>query len=228
MDLQSVNRIDGQILTMHNAAHDTEFHAVAVPFVISPQGTYGTLLMAVSLRPTENTMATYRTIFLGFGVGVVLVGALLTRLLMTSTFAPRPSRRVMPVAIVTIIGLALAAGAAFLYRRGTNDDRLSSAEGRVVAVGDDNVRGEHRFVATIDWTDATQRAHAYSANAANASTFTKGERVPLRYDPAHPDDDVHIAGSGGYVIAAAFPGVLALILLFVAVSEWGRLLRRRG
>jgi two-component system OmpR family sensor kinase len=88
MDLQSVNRLDGQILTLHNAAHDTEFHAVAVPFVISPQGTYGTLLMAVSLRPTENTMATYLTIFLGFGVGVVLVGALLTRLLVTTTFAP--------------------------------------------------------------------------------------------------------------------------------------------
>jgi two-component system OmpR family sensor kinase len=88
MDLQSVNRLDGQILALHNAAHDTEFHAVAVPFVISPQGTYGTLLMAVSLRPTENTMATYLTIFLGFGVGVVLVGALLTRLLVTTTFAP--------------------------------------------------------------------------------------------------------------------------------------------
>ncbi|TFD49089.1 HAMP domain-containing protein [Cryobacterium sp. TMT1-2-1] len=88
LDLQTVTRLDGEILTFHSANHDTEFHAVAVPFVISPQGTYGTLLMAVSLKPTENTMATYLTIFLGFGVGVVLVGALLTRLLVTTTFAP--------------------------------------------------------------------------------------------------------------------------------------------
>lgn len=88
MDLQSVNELDGAILTLHNEAHDTTFHAVAVPFVISPQGTYGTLLMAVSLKPTDNTMATYLTIFLGFGLGVVIVGALLTRLLVTTTFAP--------------------------------------------------------------------------------------------------------------------------------------------
>jgi two-component system OmpR family sensor kinase len=88
MDLQSVNSLDGAILTLHNETRDTTFHAVAVPFVISPQGTYGTLLMAVSLKPTENTMATYLTIFLGFGLGVVIVGALLTRLLVTSTFMP--------------------------------------------------------------------------------------------------------------------------------------------
>lgn len=88
LDLQTVTRLDGKTQTFYNANHDTQFHAVAVPFVISPQGTYGTLLMAVSLNPTENTMATYLTIFLGFGVGVVLVGALLTRLLVTTTFAP--------------------------------------------------------------------------------------------------------------------------------------------
>jgi two-component system OmpR family sensor kinase len=59
-----------------------------VPVVISPTGTYGTLVMAVSLRPTENTMATYLTIFLGFGAGVVLIGAMLTRVLVTTTFVP--------------------------------------------------------------------------------------------------------------------------------------------
>ena len=88
LDLQTVTQLDGQIQTLYNDAHDTEFHAVAVPFVINLQGTYGTLLMAVSLKPTENTMATYLTIFLGFGIGVVLVGAQLTRLLVTTTFAP--------------------------------------------------------------------------------------------------------------------------------------------
>ena len=88
LDLKTVMELDGETMTLKDAAHDTEFLAVAVPLVISPQGTLGTLVMAVSLRPTENTMATYLTIFLGFGLGVVLVGALLTRLLVTTTFAP--------------------------------------------------------------------------------------------------------------------------------------------
>ena len=88
VDLQTVTQHDGAIIELQNAARDTTFHAIAVPFVISPQGTYGTMLMAVSLQPTENTMATYLTIFLGFGAGVVLLGALLTRLLVTTTFAP--------------------------------------------------------------------------------------------------------------------------------------------
>jgi two-component system OmpR family sensor kinase len=88
LDLQTVIELDGKTMTLHDAARDTEFLAVAVPLVINAQGTLGTLVMAVSLKPTENTMATYLTIFLGFGLGVVLVGALLTRLLVTTTFAP--------------------------------------------------------------------------------------------------------------------------------------------
>jgi two-component system OmpR family sensor kinase len=88
LDLQTVMELDGKTITLVDSARDTEFLAVAVPLVISPQGTLGTLVMAVSLKPTENTMATYLTIFLGFGLGVVLVGALLTRLLVTTTFAP--------------------------------------------------------------------------------------------------------------------------------------------
>lgn len=88
LNLARAAQLDGRTQTLYDAAHDTAFLAVAVPVVISPQGTYGTLLMAVSLRPTENTMATYLTIFLGFGAGVVLIGAMLTRLLVTTTFAP--------------------------------------------------------------------------------------------------------------------------------------------
>ncbi|MDJ0350684.1 HAMP domain-containing sensor histidine kinase [Cryobacterium sp. PH29-G1] len=88
LDLKRVSQLDGQTQILWNAAHDTEFHAIMVPVVITPTGTYGTLVMAVSLRPTENTMATYLTIFLGFGAGVVLIGAMLTRVLVTTTFVP--------------------------------------------------------------------------------------------------------------------------------------------
>ena len=88
LDLKRVSQLDGQIQSLWDASHDTEFHAIMVPVVITPTGTYGTLVMAVSLRPTENTMATYLTIFLGFGAGVVLIGAMLTRVLVTTTFVP--------------------------------------------------------------------------------------------------------------------------------------------
>jgi two-component system OmpR family sensor kinase len=85
---QTVIDQDGQIFVMWNSAKDVEVHAVAVPVVIDAQGTYGSVLMAVSLKPTETTMAIYLTIFLGFGIGVVILGAMITRLLVTSTFAP--------------------------------------------------------------------------------------------------------------------------------------------
>ncbi|RNE56975.1 sensor histidine kinase [Cryobacterium tepidiphilum] len=88
LDLVSITKLGGRVQSLYNAPHDTEFHAVAVPVTISSQGTLGTLVLAISLAPTENTMATYLTIFLGFGVGVVIVGALLTRLLVTTTFLP--------------------------------------------------------------------------------------------------------------------------------------------
>ncbi|MGO4692060.1 sensor histidine kinase [Glaciibacter sp. 2TAF33] len=88
LDLVSVTELNGQPQSLTNATRDTQFHAVAVPFPITVQGTYGTLVVAVSLQPTENTMAIYLTIFLGFGIGVVIVGALLTRLLVTTTFLP--------------------------------------------------------------------------------------------------------------------------------------------
>ncbi|TFD95202.1 HAMP domain-containing histidine kinase [Cryobacterium lactosi] len=88
LDLPSVISMNGAVQKLSDAEGDTEFHAVAVPFVINSTGTYGTLLMAVSLQSAQNTVNTYLSIFLGFGVGVVLVGAMLTRLLVTTTFAP--------------------------------------------------------------------------------------------------------------------------------------------
>ncbi|POH68661.1 MULTISPECIES: sensor histidine kinase [Cryobacterium] len=88
LDLPSVIAMNGAVQKLSDAEGSTEFHAVAVPFVINSTGTYGTLLMAVSLQSAQNTVNTYLSIFLGFGVGVVLVGAMLTRLLVTTTFAP--------------------------------------------------------------------------------------------------------------------------------------------
>jgi two-component system OmpR family sensor kinase len=78
----------GTILRMHDAGGTTEFHAMTVPISVDSSGTLATALVAVSLRETQNTLATYLSIFLGFGVGVVVLGALITRMLVTTTFAP--------------------------------------------------------------------------------------------------------------------------------------------
>jgi two-component system OmpR family sensor kinase len=88
LDLPSVSRSEGGVQKLFDADGSTEYHAIAVPFLINSSGTYGTLLMAVSMQPTKNTVNTYLSIFLGFGVGVVVLGAMLTRLLVTTTFAP--------------------------------------------------------------------------------------------------------------------------------------------
>ncbi|KZX21295.1 ATP-binding protein [Rathayibacter tanaceti] len=63
-----------------------EYHALST--VYSQGAGYETLLLAVSTRSVDNIMTTYLTIFLGFGVAIVVIGALLTRLLVTTTFAP--------------------------------------------------------------------------------------------------------------------------------------------
>jgi len=88
LDLPSVSSMNGNVQKLYDADGSTEYHAVLVPFVINSTGTYGTLLMAVSMQSAQNTVNTYLSIFLGFGAGVVLLGALLTRVLVTTTFAP--------------------------------------------------------------------------------------------------------------------------------------------
>lgn len=88
LDLQSVSEMTDSTQTLRNPEGDVEFLAVAVPYTVGGQGQLGTVVMAISLEPTEKTMATYLTIFLGFGIGVVIVGAMLTRFLVTRTFLP--------------------------------------------------------------------------------------------------------------------------------------------
>ncbi|AND15901.1 sensor histidine kinase [Rathayibacter tritici] len=63
-----------------------EYHVMSTVFTRGAE--YQTLLLAVSTRSVDNIMTIYLTIFLGFGVAIVVIGALLTRLLVTTTFAP--------------------------------------------------------------------------------------------------------------------------------------------
>ncbi|GAA1809896.1 HAMP domain-containing sensor histidine kinase [Agromyces neolithicus] len=64
------------------------FRAVAALMPADSHGTFVPIVIAISSADTERLLGVYLTIFLGFGLGVVLVGALLTRMLVTSTFTP--------------------------------------------------------------------------------------------------------------------------------------------
>ncbi|PPF78984.1 sensor histidine kinase, partial [Subtercola sp. Z020] len=64
-----------------------QWHAIVRTIGFQDQTT-GTMVIAASLERTESITTTYLSIFLAFSVGVVVLGALLTRLLVTSTFAP--------------------------------------------------------------------------------------------------------------------------------------------
>ena len=64
------------------------FRAVSALLTADQHGNYAPIVIAISSADTERLLAVYLTIFLGFGLGVVLVGALLTRMLVTTTFTP--------------------------------------------------------------------------------------------------------------------------------------------
>ena len=87
MSLATAYVIRGSIQHLHDAT-GTDYHAMVVPISISETGANGTALVAISMRETDNIMTTYLSIFFGFGVGVVILGGLITRMLVTTTFAP--------------------------------------------------------------------------------------------------------------------------------------------
>jgi two-component system OmpR family sensor kinase len=88
MDLLKMTQMSGSIFTVPGTNGATEWRAASMIIPIDSSGNNGTLVIAQSLQETENTTTTYLSIFLAFGIGVVVLGAMLTRLLVTSTFGP--------------------------------------------------------------------------------------------------------------------------------------------
>lgn len=81
--------LDGAIFPVRSSNGRTLFHAIAVPVTFDDAtGTLGTVVVALSTAGVDKLMTTYLSIFLGLGIAIVIVGALLTRFLVTTTFAP--------------------------------------------------------------------------------------------------------------------------------------------
>lgn len=76
------------VYPLDDASGQPTFRAVSAVMTVGQHGEWAPLIIAISSKDTERLLAVYLTIFLGFGLGVVLVGALLTRMLVTSTFTP--------------------------------------------------------------------------------------------------------------------------------------------
>lgn len=76
------------VIQLEDARGAPTYRAVTTLMQADDQGHWAPIIIAISSKDTEQLLAVYLTIFLGFGLGVVLVGALLTRMLVTTTFTP--------------------------------------------------------------------------------------------------------------------------------------------
>ena len=88
MPFHSVIKTGGVPFTVWDKEHDDQWRLVAVPRNIVDSADYVTVVVAVDLRSSDALINQFLVIFLGFGLAVIVLGAALTRLLVTSTFAP--------------------------------------------------------------------------------------------------------------------------------------------
>jgi two-component system OmpR family sensor kinase len=80
--------LDSKIFAVRSSSGRILYHAIAMPVTFSGTGELGTVVVALSTANVERLLTTYLSIFLGFGIAVVILGALLTRFLVTTAFAP--------------------------------------------------------------------------------------------------------------------------------------------
>ncbi|TAL43195.1 MAG: HAMP domain-containing histidine kinase, partial [Salinibacterium sp.] len=75
-------------LTLQNADHTAEWRVLALPAGVAGTGEKASLVVGLNLKNANGIVARYAVIFTFFGLTVVILGGALTRLLVTSTFAP--------------------------------------------------------------------------------------------------------------------------------------------
>jgi two-component system OmpR family sensor kinase len=88
MPFNSVIKADGAPFTVWDNEHDDQWRVIAVPANVVGSANYVTIVVGANLAESNNLIAKFLVIFLGFGLAVIVLGAALTRLLVTSTFAP--------------------------------------------------------------------------------------------------------------------------------------------
>ena len=78
----------GVPFTVRNEDHTSEWRVLAIPGTMLGSNQYYSLIIGLPLDSTNKAIARMFTLFLLFGIVVVVLGAVLTRLLVTSAFGP--------------------------------------------------------------------------------------------------------------------------------------------
>ncbi len=84
----AVRKLDGAPFTVWDSGHTTQWRVVAMPVLEKTTGTFLTVVVGSNLADTNGIINQFLVIFLGFGLSVIVLGAALTRILVTSTFTP--------------------------------------------------------------------------------------------------------------------------------------------
>lgn len=88
LSYSSVVRMEQKPFTVWDSSHDTQWRVVASPRIVDDTGQFLTVVVGQNLDETNGIIGRFLVIFLGFALSVIILGAALTRLLVTSTFAP--------------------------------------------------------------------------------------------------------------------------------------------
>lgn len=88
LSMSSVLEAQGKPTTVWDSTHARQWRVVAFVGNVEGSATNVTVVVGESLDASNATISQFTVIFLGFGLSVVILGAALTRLLVTSTFAP--------------------------------------------------------------------------------------------------------------------------------------------
>ncbi len=88
LDVSIARKQKGVPLTLWNIDHTKQWRVVSAPYEDHETGAVVTLAVGASLGDINGTISQYTAVFLGFALSVVVLGGVLTRILVTATFAP--------------------------------------------------------------------------------------------------------------------------------------------
>lgn len=88
LSVQDAYNTASQVFTLRTEHGDQVFRAVTTLVTVNGSTDYQPVVVAVSMVDSEKLLGAYLAIYLGLGLGVVILGGVLTRMLVTTTFAP--------------------------------------------------------------------------------------------------------------------------------------------
>lgn len=88
LDATIVEDQNGVPLTLWDADRTKQWRVVSAPYKDPATGVVVSLAVGASLGDINGTISQYTAVFLGFALSVVVLGGVITRLLVTATFAP--------------------------------------------------------------------------------------------------------------------------------------------